>query len=141
MASTVSLGERFKSDILAMITSGTSNDVNILLEDGEILANKDVLCARSDYFATMFSNNKDNQVKFVEGETNKVNMVHCTKVIMQKIVNYLFSGDMSIHDLNLPDIVKMMNMTSVMTFTVSSKTMSFVLSRKVVLTVPIFQTW
>ena len=114
MASTVSLGDRFKSDILAMITSGTSNDVNILLEDGEILANKDVLCARSDYFATMFSNNKDNQVKFVEGETNKVNMVHCTKVIMQKIINYLFSGDMSIHDLNLPDIVKMMNMTSMM---------------------------
>ena len=139
MSSIINSVDKFKSDILAMITNGTSNDVKILLEDGEILANKDVLCARSDYFATMFSYN--NQVSFVEGETNKVDMVHCTKVIMQKIINYLFSGDMSIHDLNLPDIVKMMNMTSVMTFTVSSKTMSFVLSRKVVLTVPIFQTW
>ena len=105
MASTVSLGERFKSDILAMITSGTSNDVNILLEDGEILANKDVLCARSDYFSTMFRNN--NQVSFVEGETNMVDMGHCNKVVMEKIIKYLFSGDMILHDLCLPDLVKM----------------------------------
>ena len=43
------------SDIMAMVTSGTLNDVKIVLEDGEIMANKDVLSARSDYFATMFS--------------------------------------------------------------------------------------
>ena len=95
-----------------MITSGTSNDVRILLEDGEILANKDVLCARSDYFSTMFSNN--NQVRFVEGETNKVDMSHCSKVIMEKIIKYFFSGDMILHDLCLPDLVKMLNMTSMM---------------------------
>ena len=57
MSSITKSGDKFKSDILAMITSGTSNDVKILLEDGEeITANKDVLCARSDYFSTMFSN-------------------------------------------------------------------------------------
>ena len=100
------------SDIMAMVTSGTSNDVVIVLEDGEIMANKDVLSARSDYFATMFTNYKD--VKFVEGETNKVDMSHCTKVIMEKIIKYLFSGDMELHDLTLPELVKMLNMTSMM---------------------------
>ena len=100
------------SDIMAMVTSGTSNDVKIVLEDGEIMANKDVLIARSDYFATMFSNYKD--VKFVEGETNKVDMGHCSKVVMEKIIKYLFSGDMKLHDLTLPDLLKMLNITSMM---------------------------
>ena len=114
MSSIINCGDKFKFDILAMITSGTSNDVRIVLEDGEISANKDVLCARSDYFSTMLSNRKDNQVKFVEGETNKVDMGHCSKVIMEKIIEYLFSGDMKLHDLSLPDLLKMMNMTSMM---------------------------
>ena len=52
MSSIINFGDKFKSDILAMTTSGTSNDVKIVLEDGEILANKDVLCARSEYFST-----------------------------------------------------------------------------------------
>ena len=116
MISIINGGDKFKSDILAMITSGTSNDIKIVLEDGEILANKDVLCARSDYFSTMFSNIKDNhnQVKFMEGETKKVDMGHCSKAIMEKIIKYLFSGDMELHDLSLPDLMKMMNMTSMM---------------------------
>ena len=46
-----------------MVTSGSSNDVKIVLEDGEIFANKDVLSARSDYFATMFSSK--NEFKFI----------------------------------------------------------------------------
>jgi len=112
MSSVINSGDKFKSDIMKMMTNGTSNDVKIVLEDGEILANKDVLCARSDYFATMFSNYKE--VKFVEGETNKAVMDHCSKVIMEKIISYLFSGDMKLHDLSFPDLVRMMNMTSMM---------------------------
>ena len=47
--------DKFSSDIMKMLTNGTSNDVKIVLEDGNILANKDVLCARSEYFSTMSS--------------------------------------------------------------------------------------
>ena len=60
-------GDRFKRDILKMMTNGTSNDVQIVLKDGEIIANKDVLCARSEYFATMFSNHKEKEAKQVCG--------------------------------------------------------------------------
>ena len=109
MASTVDGRERFISDILAMITGGTSNDVKIVLNDGEIVANKDVLSARSDYFATMFSN-----TQFIEGETKHVAFNHCSKAIMEKIIQYLFSGIVKLHDLSLSDLVTMMNMTTMM---------------------------
>ena len=64
----------FDEEILKMLERGSSNDVKIKLNDGEINANKDILIARSDYFATMFSNDK-----FIEGETNTVDMGHCRK--------------------------------------------------------------
>ena len=89
--SVVNHRDEFISNMMAMLTRGTSNDVKLVLSDGEILANKDVLSAQSDYFATMFSNNK---VKFIEGETNTVKFPHCNKNIMEKIVKYLFSGEM-----------------------------------------------
>ena len=103
--------EKFVTDILSMLKKESLNDVNIVLEDGEIRANKDVLSARSDYFATMFSN-KD--YKFIEGETNTVNMNFCKMVIMEKIIHYLFSGDMSFHNLSLPLLVETMNVSSMM---------------------------
>ena len=73
------------------------------------MANKDVLSARSDYFATMFSNKV-----FIEGETNQVSFNHCSKAIMEKIIHYLFSGSLKLHNLSLPDLVTMMNMTTMM---------------------------
>jgi len=109
--SVVNHRDAFISDILTMITGGTSNDVKFVLKDGEILANKDVLSARSDYFATMFSNN---EVKFIEGETNTVRFTDCNKSIMEKIVIYLFSGEMKLQDMSLSDLVMMMNMAAMM---------------------------
>ena len=107
--------DKFSSDIMKMLTNGTSNDVKIVLEDGNILANKDVLCARSEYFSTMLNNGgNNNQVKFIEGETKTVDMVYCSKIIMEKIIKYMFSGDMVLNDLSFGNLLKMMNMTSMM---------------------------
>jgi len=94
-----------------MLKKESLNDVKILLEDGKIRANKDVLAARSDYFATMLSNK---EYKFIEGETNTVNMSFCKKVVMEKIIHYLFSGDMNFHNLSLPLLIEMMNVSSMM---------------------------
>ena len=103
--------DEFISKMMAMLTGGTSNDVKIVLNDGEILANKDVLSAQSDYFATMFSNNKR---MFIEGETRTVHFSHCSKNMMERIVKYLFSGEMKLYDMSLSDLVTMMNMTNMM---------------------------
>ena len=103
--------EKFVEDIFHLLKSGKmTNSIRIVLEDGEILANKDVLSARCEYFATMFKNN--NEIKFIEGETKSVDMSYCTKVVMEKIIDYLFSGEMRINDLNLDQLLKLMNMAS-----------------------------
>ena len=49
--------------------------------------------SRSDYFATMFSNNK-----FIEGETSSVDMSHCSKAVMEKIVKFLSLADSRVRD-------------------------------------------
>ena len=111
MSNIVNRRDGLISDLMKMIATGSSSDVKIVLEDGEICANKDVLSARCAYFATCFSNNKR---KFIEGETNAVNFGHCSKAIMEKIIKYLFSGDMKLHGLLLADLLKMMNMTKML---------------------------
>ena len=87
--------EQFVEDILRMLEGGSLNDVKIKLSDGDIFANKDILIARTDYFATMLSNEK-----FREGETSSVDMSHCSKVVMERIIKYIFSGKVEYSDLN-----------------------------------------
>lgn len=104
--------EKFVTDILKLLKGGSSNDVRIKLSDGEILANKDVLIVRSDYFATMLHDNK-----FVEGETNTVDMSHCSKLVMEKIVTYLFSGEISYNELTLAQLLELLNMSDMLLLT------------------------
>ena len=88
--------DHFVEDILKMLEQGSLNDVKIKLSDGEIFANKDILVARSEYFAAMLSKNK-----FEEGETSSVDLSHCSKAIMEKIVKFLFSGGLNFDGLSL----------------------------------------
>ena len=91
MASMVRGKDKLVEDMLRMLEVGSSNDVKIILKDGEIFANKDVLSARCDYFATCFRNKN-----FIEWETNKSDFGHCSRVIMEKIVHYLFIGEVEL---------------------------------------------
>ena len=102
--------ENFIRDILMILDRGSTNDVNIRLSDGEMTANKVILMARSEYFATMLSNNK-----FVEGETTSVDMSHCSKAIMAKIVKFLFSGGIKFSDLSLAQLLELSHMSCVIT--------------------------
>ena len=40
-------------DIVSMLENGTSNDIKILLLDGSLKVNKDILMARSSYFKSL----------------------------------------------------------------------------------------
>ena len=111
MSNVVSRRDGFISDIMKMIVNGSSNDVKIILQDGEIMANKDIISARCEYFATMFSNN---EVKFIEGETNSVDMSFCRKVVMEKIIAFLYIGDVELHDLSLAHLMELMHMSDMM---------------------------
>ena len=101
--------DHFICDILKMLERGSLNDVKIRLSDGEIFANKVILMARSEYFATMFSNNK-----FIEGETNSVDMSHCSKAVMERIVKYLFSGEITFDQMALDQLLELYYTTDMM---------------------------
>ena len=98
-------------DLLKIIKGGSSNDVQIVLEDGEIQANKDILIARSEYLASMLI--KEN---FVEGKDNCVDMRQCdvNKMVMEKIIHFLFSGEMKLLDVPLLNLFKLMRISNMM---------------------------
>lgn len=100
--------ETFMKDIRTMLQQGSSSDVKIKLSDGEIVASKDILSARSEYFSAMF------RYQFLEEETSSVNMTHCTKDVMEVIINYLFSGVAMFRDLSLVQLVQLSHLTKLM---------------------------
>ena len=104
--------DHFVEDILKMLDRGSLNDVKIVLDDGEILANKDILMARSEYFETMFSHKK-----FKEGETDSVDMSHCSKAVMEKIVKFLFSGGLNFDGLSLRQLLDLSHISEMMLLT------------------------
>ena len=104
--------DMFVEDIVKILERGSLNDAKIKLSDGEIVANKDILMARSEYFATMFSNNK-----FVEGETSSVDMSYFRKAVMEKIINFLFSGEMTITQMALEQLLELTHATDMMLLT------------------------
>jgi len=99
-------------DLLKMLEQGSLNNVTIKLRDGQIDANKDILMARSDYFATMFSNNK-----FLEAETSSVDMSHCSKVVMEKIIKFLFCGEVTFRDFHFRQLLELSHMSEMMLLT------------------------
>ena len=101
---------QFAEDILKMLERGSPNDVKIKLCDGDIFANKDILMARSEYFSTMLSNNK-----FIEGETSTVDMTHCSKAVMEKIIQFLFIGAVkTFNGLSLDQLLELSHMSRMM---------------------------
>ena len=74
------------ADLLKVLRQGSQNDVTIICLDGEILANKDILCLRSEYFRVMFSCNMKETMNRV------VSMEHTTKRAMKIVIEYIFTG-------------------------------------------------
>ena len=98
------LRHHFNEDMLLMLSQGSSNDVRIILSDGEITANKDVLAARSEYFAANF--------RWKEGtkdESNIIEITDCSKEVMERIIKYLFTGSIKFKDLGLLKQLELVN--------------------------------
>ena len=90
--------------MLKMLRQGSFNDVRIILRDGEITANKDVLAARCEYFAANF--------RWKEGtkdESNIIEITDCSKEVMERILQYLFTGYIKFRDLNLLQLLELVN--------------------------------
>ena len=103
--------EQFVEDILLMLDKGSSNDIKIQLSDGELHANLDILTARSEYFKMMFDS------MYKEGRTKVVNLSQWSKVTMEKIIKYLFSGAVNFEDLTLPQLLEVSHISDVILLT------------------------
>ena len=97
------LSDRVASDMLKMFCEGTFNDICIKLHDGEIKANKFVLAARSEYFAATFrwKENNNNQ------DMQDIVINDCSKKIMTRIIEYIFSGILKAKNLNLLEFLEL----------------------------------
>ena len=90
--------------MLKMLRQGSFNDVRIILSDGEITANKDVLAARCEYFAANF--------RWKEGTKDEANIIEstdCSKEVMERILKYLFTGTIKFKDLGLLQLLELLN--------------------------------
>ena len=85
-----------------MLEEGSPHDIKIKVSDGEVSANKDILMARSVYFKAMLSN------------IEEVDMSHCSKAVMAKIIKFLFSGRVTFDDLSMIQLNKLYVMSNMM---------------------------
>ena len=97
---------QLSEDLFALLMKGSSNDIKIILDDGEIYANKDILAIRSDYFSTMFSN-----TAFVEGKSGEVTVKNCTKEVMMAMLRYIFTGTLNLQIYRCCSLLEMMNLS------------------------------
>jgi len=85
------------------------SDVKIILDDGEIEASKFVLSSRSEYFDRMF----DNDHQFKESQENVVT-VPCKKIIMKKVIEYLYGVELNIDGLAMVDAYEYIDLLRLM---------------------------
>ena len=119
--------EKLAADLLLMLGKGSSNDVKIVLLDGEIVANKDVLSARSEYFSKMFSNQG-----FIECTNREVSILNCKKIIMENIIQYLFGGNLKLDELDVIELLLLSNQSRMMCLSDISKAVEHYLSEYLV---------
>ena len=99
--------EEEKAKVLESLTGSIyeHNDVEIILEDGVIKASKMILSRRSEYFQRMFDKNSHFE------DQRKISVrFSCKKLIMRKIIEHLYVGDLAVSGLSCLDIIELMNM-------------------------------
>ena len=92
-------------DVMASIQDPEFCDIKIVGSDGEIPANKTILSLRSPYFRSMFSSSSN----FAESQAGSVKLPH-TKAVLEKLIVYLYSGNMDCQDLALAQLLELLQL-------------------------------
>ena len=82
-------------------------DVTIKCEDGEIKSSKFFLSARSEYFSTMFKEDH-----FLE--SSGIVKFECKKIVMEKIVHFLYGKELKFDELSLEERLELYNLMKMM---------------------------
>ena len=97
--------EDLSKDMMRMLAIGSTNDVKIVLDDGEIKANKDILAFRCEYFAATFRWAEGNN----QEDSGDIKIEDCSKKVMERVIEFLFSGVMRFRDLGLIQLLELVN--------------------------------
>ena len=96
--------EDFNQGMLRMLSQGTSNDVRIILSDGEITANKNVLASQCEYFAANIRWKEQTKDK-----SDHIEITDCSKEVMERIIKFLFTGSIKFKDFGLLKLLELVN--------------------------------
>ena len=97
--------EDLSRDMMRMLANGSTNDVKIILDDGEIRAHREILALRCEYFAATFRWSEGNNQ---EG-SGDIKIQDCSKEVMERVIEFLFSGVKRFKDLGLLQLLELVN--------------------------------
>ena len=84
-------------------------DIKIRGCDGEVAANKLLLRLSCQFFSSMFSP----QSNFAEHEAGSITLPH-TKTVLEKVVTYLYSGQMDCEQMDVTSLLELLGLLSYM---------------------------
>ena len=101
-------------------------DIKILgCDGGEVAANKLLLRLSCPFFSSMFSRVNN----FVEREADSITLPH-TKAVIEKVVTYLYSGQMECEEMKIGSLLELMGLLNFMNLSEESDTVEqFALER------------
>ena len=100
---------KVSKNIAKLFQNEAFNDVTIVLNNGELKANKVILCATSKFFYEAFHVKSDS--KALSTSSVKVN---ATKEAMEMVLKYLYTGKMKFDDLNFREYLDLLSLLRAM---------------------------
>ena len=101
--------------VAKMLEDDSFHDVTIVCDNGEVKANKGILCASSKYFAGLFNNNtiktEDSNCTISVPSTSSGSS---TKAAMEVVVKYLHTGKMEYKEFTLNSILDLLKLLELM---------------------------
>ena len=79
-----------RKDALNNMKQLLPDDVKMKVSDGEVWANKALLTNSSEYFSAMLD-----EKKFKEGKEGVGSLEKYSKLVVSKVINYFYSGEIS----------------------------------------------
>ena len=101
--------EKLSKNLAAHLQDPEFCDVKIICSDGDIPASKTILGMNSQYFRSMFSASSN----FEESQAGRVQLPY-TKAVVEKVVLYLYTGEMSCEDLAFRPIIDLLELLDLM---------------------------
>ena len=92
--------------VTKMLEDDSFHDVTIVCDNGEVRANKGILCANSKYFSGLFNNNVMNAYMPMNVPT--------TQDAMELVIKYLYTGKIESKEFTLKEILDLLKLLELM---------------------------